>query len=425
MRMSWRLAVGVLVACGGLAACAPSVQSPIAAPSSFGQIATSGSSGPVATTDQARRDVAQQLVTAWLAEVQLPPGAQARPTAPASILADSGATQVSTNLVQAFGWFVVPGTEDSVLAYAAAHPVLSFTSGGFGRGNGPGFTEEDEQFTGPQTADYGPPIIDVEATAQGSSVAVRVNVGVIWRPVRTALEQLPDTVTGATAALITSDPVRTVQLGEADARQLAAMLNGLAAELPAEHSCPASSTEETVTFNAGDHTLVFAVGNCGSVTVTADGVTQTPLAEYTSAGDSALANKLDALFGIVNSPAPFIDESTAPAVSSPVAPVGSQPAVEASVAPTPGVGTLTGRALLYGGPATPGGGQALNGAPGQGVTVKVLKNDTQIAAEVTGTDGTFTFQLPAGTYTIEGCEQTTADVTANTSTVHDLSCPVP
>jgi hypothetical protein len=424
MRMSWRLAIGLLVGCGGLAACAPSVQPPIAVPSSS-QTATSSSASPVATTDQARRDVAQQLVTAWLAAVQLPPGAQAQPTAPASILADPGATQVSTNLVQAFGWFIVPGTEDSVLAYAAAHPVLSFTSSGLGHGNGPGFTEEDEQFTGPQTTDYGPPIIDLEATAQGSSVAVRVNVGVIWRPVRSTVERLPDTVTGATAALITSDPVRTVQLGGAEARQLAAMLNGLDAELPAEHSCPATSKEETVTFNVADHTLVFSVGNCGGVTVTADGVTQTPLAEYTDAGDSTLANKLDALFGIVNSPVPLIEESTAPAVSSPVAPAGSQPAVEVSVAPTPGVGTLTGRALLYGGPATPGGGQALNGAPGQGVTVKVLKNDTQVAAEVTGADGTFTFQLPAGTYTIEGCEQTTADIAANTSTVHDLSCPVP
>jgi hypothetical protein len=338
MRTGWRAIMAVLVGCGGLTACAQSVQSPSAAPSLAGHVAASGSASPVATTDVGRRSVAQGLVTKLLAEVQLPPGAQARPTAPASILSDPGATEVSTNLVQAFGWFVVPGTEASVLAYAAAHPLPGFTGGGTGRGSGSGFTEEDEQFTGPQTAGYGPPIIDVEATAQGSSVAVRVNVGVIWRPVRTVAEQVPDTVTGATAALITSDPVRTVQLDDADARQLGALLNDLDAELPAEHSCPATSMDETITFNVGGQRLVFEVNNCGSVDVTANGVPQTALAEYTSAGDSPLTDKLNALFGIVTSPAPMTDPSSGPALSSSIAPAGSQPVVEASVTPSPQMG---------------------------------------------------------------------------------------
>jgi len=312
MRMRWRIAVSVLVAAWPLTACASSAQTG-SAPSSSGPAATSGSASPV-TTDAARRTVAQQLVNKLLTDVQLPPGAQSQPSAPASILADPGATQVSTNLVQAFGWFVVPGTEASVLAFETAHPLPGFSSGGVGHGSGPGFTEQDELFTGTQTADYGPPIIGVEATADGSNVAVRINVGVIWRPVRTAAEHVPDTVTDATAALISSDPATSVQLGQATARQLAAMLNALDTQLPAERSCPPTPTT-MITFTTGGRTLVFEAGPCGSVVVTADGVSQPTLAEYTTSGTSPLADKLNALFGITSS-APSLAANSPVAVTS-------------------------------------------------------------------------------------------------------------
>ena len=316
MRMRWRIAVSVLVAAGGLTACASPVQTTGAAPSSSGFAATFASASPVATTtDIARRNVAQQLVKKLLADVRLPPGAQARPSAPASILADPGATQVSTNLVQAFGWFVVPGTEASVLAFETAHPLPGFSSSGIGHGSGPGFTEEDEQFTGTQTANYGPPIIDVEATTDGSSVAVRVNVGVIWRPVRTAAEHVPDTVTDGTAVLISSDPTTTVQLDQATARQFAAILDALDTQLPAERSCPPTPTT-TITFTTGGQKLVFEAGPCGSVVVTVGGVSQPTLAEYTTSGTSTLANNLNSLFGIVTSPAPPLAASTPASASS-------------------------------------------------------------------------------------------------------------
>lgn len=86
-------------------------------------------------------------------------------------------------------------------------------------------------------------------------------------------------------------------------------------------------------------------------------------------------------------------------------------------------GTLSGRALLYGGPVT-GGSEALNGMPDPGMPVKVVQNGTQVTSMVTGADGTFNFQLPPGTYTIEGCGQDSVDVRANNTTTHDLICPV-
>jgi hypothetical protein len=89
------------------------------------------------------------------------------------------------------------------------------------------------------------------------------------------------------------------------------------------------------------------------------------------------------------------------------------------------LGTLIGRALMYGGPATTSG-QALNGEPGQGVVVSVVGIDGRtIASSTTRTEGKFTFQLAAGHYTVTGCATTTVQITAGKTTVHDLTCPVP
>jgi hypothetical protein len=89
-------------------------------------------------------------------------------------------------------------------------------------------------------------------------------------------------------------------------------------------------------------------------------------------------------------------------------------------------GTLTGRALLYGGPATASGKQALNGEPGQDIIVSVVGVDGRtIASSTTRTDGKFTFQLPPGRYTVTGCATTTVQIAAGKATVHDLTCPVP
>ena len=90
------------------------------------------------------------------------------------------------------------------------------------------------------------------------------------------------------------------------------------------------------------------------------------------------------------------------------------------------LGTLTGRALMYGGPATTSGKQALNGEPGQGVVVSVVGVDGRtIASSTTRTDGKFTFQLAPGRYTVTGCATTTVQIAAGKATVRDLTCPVP
>jgi hypothetical protein len=87
------------------------------------------------------------------------------------------------------------------------------------------------------------------------------------------------------------------------------------------------------------------------------------------------------------------------------------------------LGTLTGRALLYGGPVTSSGKQALNGEPGQDIVVSVVGVDGRtIASSTTRADGKFTFQLRPGHYSVTGCATATVQIEADKETVHDLTC---
>lgn len=88
-------------------------------------------------------------------------------------------------------------------------------------------------------------------------------------------------------------------------------------------------------------------------------------------------------------------------------------------------GTLSGRALQYGGPA-PNGRQALNGTPGGGIVVSAITAAGGIASSMTtGPDGEFSFELHPGQYTVTGCVTTTVQIHAGKHLVHDLVCPVP
>jgi hypothetical protein len=88
-------------------------------------------------------------------------------------------------------------------------------------------------------------------------------------------------------------------------------------------------------------------------------------------------------------------------------------------------GTLTGRALNYGGPMMPNGSMAANGVPAGGVKVMVFSGGKQVASAMTGADGTFSFTLPPGNYALSGCQTASVSVTAGTRTTHDLTCAVP
>jgi hypothetical protein len=69
--------------------------------------------------------------------------------------------------------------------------------------------------------------------------------------------------------------------------------------------------------------------------------------------------------------------------------------------PSPTVGTLTGRALLSGGPATLNGQPAVNHEPVSGQTIRVHGESRFETTTMSGAGGVFTFRLPPGGYTLE------------------------
>ncbi len=87
-------------------------------------------------------------------------------------------------------------------------------------------------------------------------------------------------------------------------------------------------------------------------------------------------------------------------------------------------GTLTGRALQYGGPLV-NNSPAANGIPDKGVLVTIRQGEKIIASARSGDDGGFSFHLAAGSYTISGCQSIDVVIRPGEETRQDLICPVP
>lgn len=93
-------------------------------------------------------------------------------------------------------------------------------------------------------------------------------------------------------------------------------------------------------------------------------------------------------------------------------------------------GTVTGTVRVYGGPATPGGGQAMTGQPAAGATVSLSSNGHEAASTTADAQGRFTLTVAAGNYGVQGCGASsslgeTVTVTENQTTLHDINCSVP
>jgi hypothetical protein len=276
---------------------------PISAVPTTSEPATAEPASAEPTTDADRKTLATQLADQLVGEVQLPTGAHPEPTAPAALLTQPPSTSRSPNEIDSVRWFTVSGTVDEVVAYAEAHPPKGYIADGTGSGGGPDHYSASTSFSGNATADYDAPTASVEATMAGSVVAVRVDAQVIWRPIRTAAEFVPQTVAGAIA--VRSGAISaTVQVTATQVPTLARLLDALQTQTPGERHCPPITYTTAITFDVSGP-LVFTLNGCGGVTVTAAGVAQPTLTE-----SDELATEVDALFGIIDSPAPASSTSS-------------------------------------------------------------------------------------------------------------------
>jgi hypothetical protein len=90
-----------------------------------------------------------------------------------------------------------------------------------------------------------------------------------------------------------------------------------------------------------------------------------------------------------------------------------------------GNGSVTGVVRTYGGPLMPNGQMADDGALGVGVTVTAAQSGNAVALVVTGSDGSYSFSLPPGTYVVKGCSSATVVVVEGQVVHQDLRCDYP
>jgi hypothetical protein len=79
---------------------------------------------------------------------------------------------------------------------------------------------------------------------------------------------------------------------------------------------------------------------------------------------------------------------------------------------------------MYGGPLV-NGKMADDGTPGSGITLTATRAGRPIASVVTGSDGSYRFTLPPGSYVVSGCADATVVVVAGQVDHQDIGCPVP
>jgi hypothetical protein len=279
--------------------------------------------GTGATTEVARQAVTEQAANQLADGVQLPAGAIAQPKASSSVLAEPMNSPGSQNLVDAVRFFTVPGTIDSVLAFVSAHPPTGMFGNGTESSGADGVTiEQGVTFSALATHDYGKPAVDVVATKLGTGVAVRVDADLVWRPLRTAAEQVPVDAPASLCGFTTTICADGfVAVDQATARELATFFNSLDTRPPGDEYCTDVTSFTEITFATAHGSLIFEPSSCAGVVVSVGGVRQ-PTLELPDTVPVGLQTLLGLNADLASSPAPDLS-----AVSSfAVAPASGAPA---------------------------------------------------------------------------------------------------
>lgn len=290
---AWIVCGAVLLLAAG---CATSGPANDAAPSPVVSIGSPSPSGGAALVRS--RAVAQQ-VEGLLAAVEVPPGSR-RYHGPVPDMLSFLEQQGVDDLVTASSTWVVEGTADGVLAFVQEHlPAgLSLESSGGGL---PG--TQAASYRAAATADDEGAVVVLTTRTHGPGTAwLRVLVQDIWQPVRSSVESVSTSVTGATLICrhgINEVPppvqVRTVHVGAAVASRIAVMLNALPTRAGGAPDAGGGPDETvTVTFDGDPARLVVTVdgGIYDNVVIAAERTPQPELSD-----DQALFGYLDGICG--------------------------------------------------------------------------------------------------------------------------------
>lgn len=260
-----------------------------------------GSPTPSDSQSISRELAVQSMLEQLLGEVDAPPGSIELHGAQAATISGSAALVLDDDVVQVWRTWQVPGAGDVVLTYMKAHVPKDLTFDG-SSGSIAGESECYTQPAGP--LEQGATLCFSVLPDPGGGVDLRAEAQDIWRPNRSAAENVAPTVGGATIVRTVNQtgpvaspvpPETTLRVGAQPAQRIAALLNALPTY--ASGPPPASGgppTSYAITFTNAGITQTFTTGDdfgLFAVEVTVDGVEQ-PMFEDAS----ALVSYLTSLF---------------------------------------------------------------------------------------------------------------------------------
>jgi hypothetical protein len=172
-------------------------------------------------------------------------------------------TVASPNVVTATRWWTAPGTVEEALGYLRAHPPAGLRGGGHGAFLTSRVTVRGLMFDGRSTRAYRGLTLVVAVTRHGAGVAVRADAQAVWVPARTPAEHIdPTTLTSVdvTVTRLEVAPTAHRAVTGADARALAAVVNGLPVLTPGTRGCmrDLGSVDSLVFHGAGPDVVVRA-----------------------------------------------------------------------------------------------------------------------------------------------------------------------
>jgi hypothetical protein len=203
--------------------------------------------GPQPTAGS-NRSQAQADASARLAALNLPAGAQPSSSEPAGggpALANPAAGEPATpNLVDDHGWWVIPGSTSSVVAYIDAHPPAGSTPSLSGSGGSPQAVTLTG-FSWPAiTGVLSDRQLVVEAVRlPGGATGLRADAQIVWISPRPSTERIPAGVRRLTVSERRGEEAVLVPLTVRSPRRLRrviAVLDSLPLFPPGAYSCPAN-----------------------------------------------------------------------------------------------------------------------------------------------------------------------------------------
>jgi hypothetical protein len=280
---------------------------------SLGAAAIAGAIPSGAAGSAANEAAAQAAGTRMLAGLNLPPGAQPSPTAPADpagILTVS-ATIGGDNLVHDVGWWVVPGAPQAVLGYIADHGPQGSSSAGIGTGGAGGEAVWNE---GLQFADVpgvlAQPTVFLEAVVlSDGSTGLRADAEVLWITARPTADALPPGIAWVRITLHGSVPggqQHTFAVTRArQVHDITAAFADLEAPQPIIRTGCLQPTRPTLiraSFYGRTGRTPLAVAdvnpyNCATVAMTVHGRREPPLSNLQAHGSQALDTTLSGILG--------------------------------------------------------------------------------------------------------------------------------